>query len=180
MQKIIGSIFLLILLVFSANAQNSRKIKAPKPVKPTVIQPEKLAVNQKDCVPKITSQVIRPFLRGKVLKEISTTLVATGGTTATEWTFDTKEILEIDVVETTFLGNQTIVVAQIKTGDAPGAQTTIYDEDDNVVANPVLTIEGRIRLTLENIANQQTLIKLENLTVKGTHTEPTIRNFKQN
>jgi hypothetical protein len=180
MQKLIGSIFLSMLLVFSANAQNSRKAKIIKPVKPTIIQPEKLAVNQKDCVPKLTSQVIRAFLRGKIIKDVPNTLVATGATQTSEWTFATPEILEIDVIETTFVGNQTIVVAQIKTGDAPGLQITYYDKDSNILARPVSTIEGRIRLTLENIANQQTLIKLENLTVKGTVTEPTIQEVRQN
>ncbi len=87
----------------------------------------------------MTSQMVRSFLYGKILKDIPYVANATGVNVngVGEWSFEAKEIIEIDIVETIFQGNLTVVVVQVKTGDAPGLQVILYDANNNILGRPL-------------------------------------------
>ncbi len=157
-------ILLVLLLLCVPVAFAQKKKSAPSPT---------IQTTQKDCAPKFTPAKVRAFLYGKIIREIpytNTDVVTSEG----DWIFQKKEIIEVDIIETIFQGKQTIVVAQIRTGDAPGALNLAYHGSNPEPYRPVSTLEGRVRLTFEDVAGEQTLLKIENLSVKYTLIEQTV------
>lgn len=140
-------LFILAILVSSfALVSYSQK----KPVTPPPTSP------QKDCVPKLTTKAVRDFLRGKTIEKIDSSDAKLGQLES--WTFEPDEFLELDIIETEIQNKKLVSVVEIRTGDAVG---TTYAEDEL----PTL-LQGRLRLNFELIADQWTLLKIENLTVK--------------
>lgn len=131
-------------------------------------QTKKKIANESKNVSTLTAQKIRPFLYTRTLKEITDLLQ---DRPAEEWTFSRDNLIELDIIETQMQGKQTVIVAQIRTGNSPNSITK--DFQDNIL--DATLIEGRIRLTFENVANEFTLLKIENLTVKYTKIAPNIK-----
>ena len=120
-----------------------------------------------DCQPLITTTTLRQFLRGKELKDIPA-VDSDGG--ATDWTFVPAELVEIDIIESKLTANTVVTVIQIKSGQAPGLVEMGSDNEPL----PATIIEGRLRLSLEKVAGEWTLLKVENLSVKYRYVDAEI------
>lgn len=113
-----------------------------------------------DAIPKLSTAIARESLRGKSLENIR-------GESAgpADWTFSDAELIELDIIETERIGKKTVAVVQIKTADASHL-TMFTDTPSGPSYHPKIELEGRLRLTFENIAGDFSLLNVENVSVK--------------